>query len=262
MSGQNGQGEQKLPKVSVIIANFNYGEFISGCVKSAAKQDYPEKQIVIIDDASSDNSFEVVNSICDRGMQLVEEDEEKKVFSNSIYEVDLFYIQLKKNGGPSRARNIGIKYAWDNSHLFSILDADDAFIQGKLSKSISKILEFPETIGGVYTDYLHLSNDNIFTYESKEPYSRERLAQDCIVHSGCILSKPALAKVGLYNEGLRVCEDYNLFLRISNYFIFVHIPEYLHIVRVGSHQSSHTVDQQRWQEDYYRAKVEGLGLKE
>jgi hypothetical protein len=141
------------------------------------------------------------------------------------------------------------------------LDADDAFVQGKLSKSIFKILEFPEHVGAVYTDYLHLGYDGTFSYESKEPYARERLVQDCIVHSGCVISKLALSKVGLYNEGLRTCEDYNLWLKISNYFIITHIPEYLHIVRVGQHQSSHTVDPERWKQDYYNCKVDALGLK-
>jgi glycosyltransferase involved in cell wall biosynthesis len=252
---------QQLPVVSVIICNYNYGQWINGAVKSAAAQDYPNKQIIIADDASSDESFEVVNSICDKGMFLDSEDDEKKVFTNYINNVPLIYIKIKNNGGPSRARNIGIKYAWDTSHLFAILDADDAFIQGKLSKCVAKILESPEVIGAVYTDYVHMTPDNIFSYESKEPYSRERLIQDCIVHSGCVISKLALAKVGLYNEELRTCEDYNLWLKISNYFIITHIPEFLHIVRLGQHQSSHTIDQERWQRDYQLCKVDALGLK-
>lgn len=253
--------DNKLPTVAVIIANHNYGQWINGAVKSAAIQDYPNKQIVIADDASSDNSFEIVNQICDKGMFLEEDDDDKSVFSNYVNDVKLYYIKIKKNGGPARARNIAIKYAWEECQLFAILDADDAFVQTKLSKSIAKILEYPDRIGAVYTDYLHLSYDNNFSYESKEPYSRERLVQDCIVHSGCVISKLALAKVGLYNEELRTCEDYNLWLKISNYFIITHIPEYLHIVRVGQHQSSCTVKPERWQQDYRNCKIDALGLK-
>lgn len=253
---------QKLPTVAIIIANHNYGQWINGAVKSAATQDYPNKEIYIADDASTDNSYEVVNAICDKGMFLENEDDEKKVFSNYVNDVKLYYIKIKKNGGPSRARNIAIKLAWDGAHIFSILDADDAFIQGKISKCVAKILESPDTlVGAVYTDYIHLGQDGTFSYESKEPYSRERLVQDCIVHSGCVIPKAVLSKVGLYNEDLRTCEDYNLWLKISNYFIIVHIPEYLHIVRVGLHQSSHTVDQERWQRDYQLCKIDGLGLK-
>lgn len=253
--------EQRLPLVSIIIANHNYGQWINGAVKSAASQDYPAKQIIIADDASSDSSFEVVNSICDKGMFLEEDDDDKAVFSNYINDVKLYYIKIKKNGGPSRARNIAIKYSWQDSYMFAILDADDAFVQGKISKCVTKILESPEVIGAVYTDYVHLTHDNIFSYESKEPYSRERLLQDCIVHSGCVISKLALAKVGLYNEDLRTCEDYNLWLKISNYFIITHIPEFLHIVRIGNHQSSHTVDEERWRRDYQLCKMDALGLK-
>lgn len=252
---------QQLPVVSVIICNYNYGQWINGAVKSAASQDYPAKQIIIADDASSDDSFEVVNAICDGGMRIESDDDEKTILSNYINNVELTYIKIKKNGGPSRARNIAIKHAWDSSHMFAILDADDAFIQGKISRCVAKIIESPDSVGAVYTDYVHLSHDNIFSYESKEPYSRERLVQDCIVHSGCVISKLALAKVGLYNENLRTCEDYNLWLRISNYFIIVHIPEFLHIVRIGQHQSSHTVDLERWQRDYQLCKIDALGLK-
>jgi len=141
-----------------------------------------------------------------------------------------------------------------------MLDADDLFVQGKVSKCVAKILEDPQTIGAVYGDYLHLSPEGVLSYESKRPYSREDLVQECIVHSGSVISRIALDRVGLYDEELRVCEDYNLFLRISNYFLFYHIAEPLTIVRLGAHQSSSTVSQERWKEDYIKAKQRGLGV--
>jgi glycosyltransferase involved in cell wall biosynthesis len=252
--------ENKLPTVAVIVCNYNYGRWLNGSLKSAATQDYPNKLIVVIDDASTDDSFSQANSICSEAMIVQEEDEEKLVYHNSLYSVPLFYIKLKKNGGPSRARNIGINYVKDQAHMFAILDADDVFIQGKISKCVAKIMEAPDVIGGVYADYLHLSPEGVFSYESKEPYSRERLVQDCIIHSGSVINKLALDRVGLYDEELRVAEDYNLFMRISNYFLFYHIPEALTIVRIGKHQSSTTVSQERWREDYIKAKQRGLGI--
>jgi glycosyltransferase involved in cell wall biosynthesis len=232
-------------------------------VKSAAMQDYPNKEIYIVDDCSTDNTKEVMGELPELTtvpLFISDEDISEKHWYN-IHGIDTYFMVADRNGGPSRARNIAIKKAAANGcQLFAILDADDIWKQGKLSKSVVKILENPEIVGGVYTDYQHYNVEtNTLTYESKEPFSRLRLIQDCIVHSGCVINGLVLQRCGLYDEDLRVCEDYNLWLRISNFFMFVHIPEDLVIVRVQPNNSTNTVSQERWQRDYQLAKQRALG---
>lgn len=254
--------QHQLPKVGVIICNYNYGQWITDAIKSAALQDYPNKEIYVIDDCSTDNTKEVMQGFNELTTSpiFISDDNISEKHWYKINNTDMYFMIADRNGGPSRARNIAIKKAIANGcQVFAILDADDIWKQSKLSKSVLKIMEDPEIIGGVYTDYLHYYTDtNTVAYESKEPFSRLRLIQDCIVHSGCVINGLALQKCGLYDEDLRVCEDYNLWLRISNFFIFTHIPEDLVIVRVQPNNSTNTVDSERWQRDYYLAKQRAL----
>lgn len=255
--------QKQLPKVGVIICNYNYGQWITDAIKSAALQDYPNKEIYVIDDCSTDNTKEVMGSFQEYtiGCLNINNEEISEKHWYKVHDTNVFFMIADKNGGPSRARNIAIKKAITNGcQIFAILDADDIWKQGKLSKSVMKILEDPENIGGVYTDYQHYNVEtNTLTYESKEPYNKMRLVYDCIIHSGCVINGLALQKCGLYDEDLRVCEDYNLWLRISNFFLFVHIPEDLVIVRVQPNNSTNTVAQERWKRDYYLAKQRAFG---
>lgn len=257
--------QQNLPKVGVIICNYNYGQWITDAIKSAALQDYPNKEIYVIDDCSTDNTQDVIfNNFSVKSIPNPLDNENISegylLGTAGKYDCNIYFMIADRNGGPSRARNIAIKKAIANGcQIFAILDADDIWKQGKLSKSVVKILEDPEIIGGVYTDYQHYNVEtNTLTYESKEPFSKLRLINDCIVHSGCVINGLALQKCGLYDEDLRVCEDYNLWLRISHSFLFVHIPEDLVIVRVQPNNSTNTVAQERWKRDYYLAKQRAL----
>ncbi len=246
--------EQELPHCAVIIATHNYKEWVLDSITSAAGQDYPSKEIVVIDDCSTDDTLKVVAPKC---TDFIERDDSKKekVYEGLFNNVPFTYIYLKENGGPSRARNIGIQRVIERSHIIAVLDADDLWKQGKLSKSVMRIVEAPHIIGGCYSDYDILNVEtNLVSYESKEPYNLFRLQQDCIVHSGAILNRKALQDVGLYDETLRVCEDFDLFLRISQHYLFTHIPEDLCVVRWQPRNSTDTVSKQVWEDSYRKVK--------
>ncbi len=247
-----------LPKVAVIIATHNYKQYLPDAMRSVVDQDYPDITTVVIDDGSTDGTHEL---LLQKAAEPTSQDEEKEVFD---FERDgslpLVYIRLRRKSGPSRARNVGIQYVWDKTHLFQILDADDMMLPNKVSKCVARLMTDPERIGGVYADYLHkYEATGSYAYESKEPYSYERLVQDCIVHSGSLISKLALTKSGPYLEQLTTCEDMNLWLRIANFFIFSHIAEPLSIVRVTGHNSSDYISQEQWNRNYAMAKQHALG---
>jgi teichuronic acid biosynthesis glycosyltransferase TuaG len=239
---------QNLPVLTVVIPNHNYARWLPDAIRSVAVDDYPNKQLVVVDDGSTDESWEViVEQLClDQSANVPSED---KVYAGRIDDMPTLGYRFKKAGGPSRARNLGIKALWQHTGIYGFLDADDVYLPGKISKSIEIFLHDPERIGAVYTDYETINIDSgTMIREYKEPYSRNRLLQECIIHSACMVSKPALEQCGLYDENLRCAEDYDLWLRIAEKFVFVHIPECLMRVRVGSHNSTSTVSQQTWQE--------------
>lgn len=241
--------EQKIPKVAVVICNHNYGHFITDAIKSAALQDYPAKTIYIVDDASTDNSIEV---IC--GNIVKPELEDNDQYTLLGLPGLGFLFKLKKGGGPSRARNFAIKHALENgANLIAILDADDIWKQGKLSKSVLRFIEDPQ-LAGVYSDYLHLNTSTgAISYENKWAYDLNKLRQESIVHSGAVLNAEWLKQVGLYDESMRVCEDFQLFRRLAQRALFCHIPQDLCIVRVQPQNSTSTVNKEVWEDCYRRA---------
>jgi hypothetical protein len=109
----------------------------------------------------------------------------------------------------------------------------------------------------VYGDYdtFHVDSNRTIR-EFKEPYSRKRLVQECIVHSGSLVLKEALQSVleetGFYDKTMRTCEDYDLWMRISEKYIIAHVPKSLTKVRVTGDNSSFVVNQETWRKNWLR----------
>jgi glycosyltransferase involved in cell wall biosynthesis len=225
--------------LSVVIPNHNYGKWLGEAVISVATDPYPAKQIVIVNDGSTDNSWLVIRNLL--GIKDEQPTEQR--------------LYMDKAGGPSKARNIGISIGFERINLYGFLDADDIYLPGKISKSIERFLQDPGRIGAIYTDYdtIDVNTDRrVRVY--KEPYDYNRLMQECIVHSACMVNKIALEQCGLYDEGMRCCEDWDMWLRIAEKFVLVHIPEPLMLVRVGAHNSSNTVSKAIWQQNWQRIR--------
>ena len=145
----------------------------------------------------------------------------------------------------------------EKTDIFAILDSDDEMYENKVSTCVTVFGEGGNAVGVVYGDYdtVHTSTGKIIR-EYKEPYSRKRLTQECIVHSGSLISKEALEEVldenGYYDKTMRTCEDYDLWMRISEKFIISHVPIALTRVRVTGDNSSFIVNQETWQKNWMR----------
>jgi glycosyltransferase involved in cell wall biosynthesis len=231
--------------LTVVIPNHNYACWLPDAINSVAADPYPFKRIIVVDDGSTDNSWDTICKLGD--ITNADDPKENMIYTGQVQNTVLCAYRFEKAGGPSRARNLGITALWNQTHLFGFLDADDEYLPGKISKSIATFVESPERIGAIYTDYDTVDiNTGRVVRVYKEPFSRERLLQECIVHSACMVNKLALHACGLYDEELRCAEDFDLWLRISEKFLIVHIPEPLMSVRVGSHNSTNVVKKETW----------------
>ena len=242
-----------LPRVTILIANYNDEEYIDGAIESAVNQDYPGPlTICIVDDGSEDESWNIIRSYFD--------DEDGDVITKKncgrFGHTDFIAIKIK-NSGPSEARNVGIKQTLEDTDIYAILDSDDEMYENKLSSCVSVFERGEGMIGVVYGDYetFHVNSDRTIR-EFKEPYSRKRLVQECIVHSGSLVLKEALQSVleetGFYDKTMRTCEDYDLWMRISEKYIIAHVPESLTKVRVTGDNSSFVVNQEVWRKNWLR----------
>ena len=241
----------KLPLVTVVIANYNYGQYVETAISSALKQDYPgELQVCIVDDGSTDGSWEKIVGVVGGkvetkdGLEVVEKTHKsgKKVIGIR-----------QENGGASAARNTAINYTWEETHAFAILDADDEYYPNKVSRMVQKLIQDPMRIGVVYADYdIHDLNTGKVVREFKQPYNKEVLMGECIVHSNALINKLAFAatheSTGFYDVNLHgpasgefigCSEDYDLWIRISEQCLIIHIPESLAIANItGSNQTT------------------------
>jgi glycosyltransferase involved in cell wall biosynthesis len=246
-----------LPRVTVLIPNHNDEQYISKAIGSAVGQKYNGLlQICVVDDGSTDDSWKIIDGLFD---DVTEEKSiaDLQLKSGKHKGVQLTAVKRPLAGGPSAARNTGINLTINHTDVYAMLDSDDEFYPNKVSKCVELMSENPDSIGAVYADY---DTYNIHTgktiREFKEPFSRRRLLEECIVHSGSVVSKKALEstleETGYYDELMRTCEDYDLWMRISEKFMIAHIPEALTFVRITNESSTAVVNQEVWQQNWLR----------
>ncbi len=248
---------QDTPFVTVMMPVYNYGRYVPGAIDSILGQTYPNMGVVIVDDCSTDDTLGIIDAKVFKDREYQEhKTPDYKMKMTKIGDRAVGVIALNRNGGPSRARNIAIEATLDQTDFYANLDADDEMHPHKVEVCVTYMMQSPE-IGVVYADYdiFNEATGNVLR-EYKEPFSQERLLQECIVHSGAVIRKEALVAVrdqfGFYDNEMRTCEDYDLWIRISEKFMICHIAQALTFVRIQPDNSTFTVDKSIWERNWQR----------
>ncbi len=209
--------------VSVVIPTFNRASLVREAILSVVHQKIVKPlEIIVIDDGSTDDTESVVRSI--RG--------------------DIVYI-YQNNQGVSAARNVGICVS--KGEWIAFLDSDDLWLPHKLYYHWNYCVNNP----GIFisqTDEVWLRNGvrlNPKKYHKKpEGYCFERLLERCLISpSAVMIHQSVFEKVGLFNELLPACEDYDLWLRIGCRYEIGLVDKKL-VIKRGGHddQLSSTVE--------------------
>lgn len=231
--------------ITVFITNHNYGKYLQNSIDSVFKQTYPKNKLrlLIVDDGSTDNSKEVIHKLF---KSVPHEKKQNRhdvigVTQEKVGVVDgvkCHTILIEKNHGQSWAFDVGLEASLDYTDIYCILDSDDEMYPNKVERCA---IEFTQSlnIGVVYGDYDILNVElGTVTREYKEVYDRQRLHQDCMVHSCALVRKEAYLSVlnyqneGFYDKEIRGAKDYDMWLRISDKFGMIHVAEPLTLVRV------------------------------
>lgn len=188
------------PLVSVILPTYNCAKFLSDSIGSILLQTYDSYEIIVIDDGSTDNTKEVLDPFMER----------------------IKYISLEQNRGLPTARNIGIQSA--HGKYIAFIDADDLWLPEKLQTDIEYLKMHPE-VSMVYSKHINvdekgcvlnkgpkrcLPSGNIFVQLFSE--------QNFVTTSSVVVLKKVFEKVGLFDEQLINCQDWDMWLRIAFYF--------------------------------------------
>jgi glycosyltransferase involved in cell wall biosynthesis len=195
----NGVSMEKL--ISVVIPAYNAAKTIVRCLESVFCQEGVPYEVVVVDDGSTDETGSLV----------------EKGYKNKVR-----YIR-QENSGPAAARNRGIRESRGNYIAF--LDADDEWLPGKLQLQHSALRDNP-ALGFCFTDMSHWVDGS----ELHRSYLHERgyrfvssgriydsLLRECFVFTpSVVVPRAVLDEVGLFDETLRIAEDYDLWLRIAD----------------------------------------------
>jgi len=182
------------PLISVIIPTYNRAWTLAVSIDSVLVQDYKNIELIVIDDGSTDNTPNLLDTYSGRLKQI-----------------------RQANAGVSAARNRGIAEA--TGDFLAFLDSDDTWLPRKIGRQIDFFIRRPETLI-CQTQEIWIRNNvrvNPRKYHKKLSGMIFEPSLDlCLVSpSAVMIKKELLNEIGCFDESLPACEDYDLWLRAS-----------------------------------------------
>ena len=191
-----------MPKFSVIISVYNKADFIKKTIQSVLDQTVIDYEIILINDASTDNSDTVIRSL----------DHSK-----------IHYHSFDKNQGAAAARNKGIEIA--SGTYLAFLDGDDLWVSTYLLEIEALINNFPDH--SVYATAVAIQEhdgyrDSKYTFQNPEKkeqlslnYFESSLKNTILTSSSTVVRKNVFAKTGRYDTTIKSGQDTDLWIRIG-----------------------------------------------
>ncbi|MBI5142728.1 MAG: glycosyltransferase [Nitrospirae bacterium] len=206
------------PTVSVVIPAYNAEKYIAETLDSVMAQTYTDFEVLVVDDGSKDGTV----SIAERYAEL---------------HPDQIRLIRKPNGGPSSARNAGIKAARGAYIAFN--DADDLWLPEKLEKQMLFFESLPSNVGMTYTDARSFDDEGLWILPpGLDQYRKlgsnaylKLLKNNVIPNCSVIVRRECFDKVGMYDQSPDIIEDYDMWLRIARQYDVDCIDDVLSIYR-------------------------------
>lgn len=191
-----------MQKVSVILPTYNRGGILEKAIDSVLVQTYTAFELVIVDDGSTDNTKNLVESYEDSRIR---------------------YLYTEINQGAAAARNYGIENASADTDFIAFEDSDDLWHKDKLEKQIEEIERHPEAgfcyhkiaydMGGGYRAILP---DEGLPLEKKQGQIFAQLLYENLVDCpSMLIRREILNQTGGFDEMLKALEDYDLAIRLA-----------------------------------------------
>ena len=200
-------------KISVIIPTFNRLDLLKRAIDSVLNQSIKPYDIIVVDDGSTDGTSEMIQHKY-KSINLIQQ----------------------KNSGVSAARNNGIKNA--QGDWIALLDSDDEWKKNKLEEQVNQLTDNPR-YDFCHTNEIWIRNGIRVNQKKRHKKYGGFIFDKCldicrISPSSVLFNKNIFNHVGWFNDKLPVCEDYDLWLRITADYEILFIDKPL-IVKYGGH---------------------------
>lgn len=184
------------PTVSVIVPTYNRSGLIGRAIRSILAQSIFEIEIIVVDDASTDGTEDVVKSFCDERIR---------------------YIKLQDNGGASRARNIGAAAA--QGKYLAFLDSDDEWLMEMLEMQLA-VLTSDNSCDAVLAGFIRYYGQSPeyisppALSDSTQEVIAQVLSKNFVTPQILMLTRSCFAALGGFDERLSHREDWDFGLRL------------------------------------------------
>jgi len=191
-----------MPKVSVIIPTHNRAGLLEKAVKSVLYQSYTDFEILVCDDASTDNTREVIEGFTDNRIR---------------------FTRHERNIGVTAVRNSAIRGS--RGDYIAFLDDDDEWLPGKLENQVDLLERSTDKLGVAYTgvnciDMKHGNLVKISVPQYRGYILNNLLYDNFVTTSTTVVKKTCFEKVGLFDPEFGYAEDYDMWIRIATEFEF------------------------------------------
>lgn len=196
------------PLISVTMSVFNEDKYLSEAIDSILSQTYQNFEFLIVNDGSSKSVRDLLNTYSDP----------------RLVAIDQSWLGLTKSLNNAINNSKGVYIAR--------MDADDISLPTRFQKQV-EILDNNPNIGLVGTSYVEISEKGEEIYKTifladNQKLKQELLFQNQFCHGSVMFSRECLKKVGAYREEFKRAQDYDLWLRMSEYFDITNIQEILY----------------------------------
>jgi glycosyltransferase involved in cell wall biosynthesis len=193
-------------KISVLIPTYHRGQLLAATLHSALTQTWSELEIIVIDDASTDDTYAVACSVQDARLRVV---------------------RHMQNLGVSAALNTGIQAA--QGDLIAILEHDDIWLPEKLARQIP-LFDNPE-VGLVYCGVAMVAEEGEIGRTA--PLKRGDIYEELLfksyitTSSSVVVRRACFEQAGLFDETLHGTQDYDMWIRIARHYKVDFVPDVL-----------------------------------
>lgn len=198
-----------MPKVSILLPTYNGAPYIKDALDSVLNQSYQDWELIVTDDASTDNTGEVVMEYANKDARIS-------------------YVRNEKNLRLPGNLNKGLSLS--SGEYIARIDEDDVWSDGdKLKKQVEFLDAHPNCVligtGFRMVDEHGMRIKDVISPAGDRPLRRAILSYNPFGHSTVLFRKKTALELGGYDAGIRYGEDYDLWLRLGQKGEFANLPE-------------------------------------